>query len=32
LFVLDHVARRTPIAAPAHLMNDAQSVRRQLPL
>jgi len=31
LLVLDHSARRTPIAAPAHLMSDAHTVRRQLP-
>ena len=32
LLVLDHSARRTPIAAPAHLMDDARAVRRHLPL
>ena len=32
LLVLDHSARRTPIAAPAHLVDDARAVRRQLPL
>ncbi|TEX45996.1 MAG: hypothetical protein B7C54_10730 [Acidimicrobiales bacterium mtb01] len=32
LLVLDHAARRTPIAAPAHLMDEARAVRSRLPL
>ncbi len=32
LVVLDHEARRTPVAAAAHLMNDALAVRRGRPL